>query len=407
MTKDGGRLVIISASANHKKLKGAARIRYFATHESVHVTAKTDPKAYNTLAERIKKISPELFSDENIAAKIAEYAESNIEIDAEAAKEKIVAEYVGEALAKADRKTLHKIIGDRRNVAEVLLDLVNKLIDIFRKDKELREGYKEAREAIIEAINSIDNERAQRIKDGRTESTQSTENVKYATSDDYTINKQVDDAVSGKMARGYSVFVGKTPNLLEKAGLEQRPMLINQAHLRDIVHEKTNDNAHYHGIDINIIKQLPKLLKNPVAIYDSISNDNRNNSICVVTNKFDGDGNPIIVSIRSSESNVKYYDVSFNTVKSEKSNYATSVYGKDNFRYHLEAILDNDAFIFVSKSETEKLLNKIIPRLNSDIKLQLLERLDNLGYNTIIHKSNNVVNTYSTQTDEKYASSEG
>ena len=184
MTKDGGRLVIISASANHKKLKGAARIRYFATHESVHVTAKTDPKAYNTLAERIKKISPELFSDENIAAKIAEYAESNIEIDTEAAKEEIVAEYAGEALATADRKTLHKIIGGRRSVAEVLLDLVNKLIDIFRKDKELREGYKEAREAIIEAMESIDNERAQRIKEGRTESTRSTdsakENVKYA-----------------------------------------------------------------------------------------------------------------------------------------------------------------------------------------------------------------------------------
>ena len=410
MTKDGGRLVIISASANHKKLKGAARIRYFATHESVHVTAKTDPKAYNTLAKRIKKISPELFSDENIAAKIAEYAENNIEIDTEAAKEEIVAEYAGEALATADRKTLHKIIGGRRNVAEVLLDLVNKLIDLFRKDKELREGYKEAREAIIEAMKSIDRERAQRIKEGRTESTRSTdsakENVKYATGDDYTFNKQVDDAVSGKMARGYSVFVGKTPNLLEKAGLEQRPMLINQAHLRDIVHEKTNDNAHYHGIDINIIKQLPKLLKNPVAIYDSISNDNRNNSICVVTNKFDGDGNPIIVSIRSSENNVKYYDVSFNTVKSEKSNYATSVYGKDNFRYHLEAILDNDSFIFVSKSGTEKLLNKIIPRLNSDIKLQLLERLDNLGYNTIIHKSNNVVNTHSMQNGKKYAVSD-
>ena len=56
------------------------------------------------------------------------------EIDAEAAKEEIIAEYVGEALAKADKKTLHKIIGDRRNVAEVLLDLVNKLIDLFRKD---------------------------------------------------------------------------------------------------------------------------------------------------------------------------------------------------------------------------------------------------------------------------------
>lgn len=70
----------------------------------------------------------------------------------------------------------------------MLLDLVNKLIDLFRKDKELREGYKEAREAIIEAMESIDRERAQRIKEGRTESTRSTdsakENVKYAVQND-------------------------------------------------------------------------------------------------------------------------------------------------------------------------------------------------------------------------------
>ena len=55
-------------------------------------------------------------------------------------------------------------------------------------DKELREGYKEAREAIIEAMESIDRERAQRIKEGRTESARSTdsakENVKYAVQND-------------------------------------------------------------------------------------------------------------------------------------------------------------------------------------------------------------------------------
>lgn len=55
-------------------------------------------------------------------------------------------------------------------------------------DKELREGYKEAREAIIEEMESIDRERAQRIKEGRTESTRSTdsakENVKYAVQND-------------------------------------------------------------------------------------------------------------------------------------------------------------------------------------------------------------------------------
>ncbi len=63
-------------------------------------------------------------------------------------------------------------------------------------DKELREGYKEAREAIIEAMESIDRERAQRIKEGRTESTRATdsakENVKYAVQNDNKGGKYID-----------------------------------------------------------------------------------------------------------------------------------------------------------------------------------------------------------------------
>lgn len=184
-TEDGSGNVTFTMNAAHKKLKGKALAMYFATHEFVHSVRIKSGEAYNKL---VNAIGAEILTDERIAAKIAEYAESNIEIDIEAAKEEIVAEYVGEALAKADKKTIHKIIGGRRNVAEVLLDLVNKLIDLFRKDKKLREGYKEAREAIIEAINSIDNERAQRIKEGRTESTRSTdsakEGVKYAVQND-------------------------------------------------------------------------------------------------------------------------------------------------------------------------------------------------------------------------------
>ena len=184
-TEDGSGNITFTMNAAHKKLKGKALAMYFATHEFVHSVRIKSGEAYNKL---VNAIGTEILTDENIAAKIAEYAESNIEIDNETAKEEIVAEYVGEALAKADKKTIHKIIGDRRNVAEVLLDLVNKLIDLFRKDKELREGYKNAREAIIEAMESIDRERAQRIKEGRTESARSTdsakEGVKYAVSDD-------------------------------------------------------------------------------------------------------------------------------------------------------------------------------------------------------------------------------
>jgi len=54
----------------------------------------------------------------------------------------------------------------------------------------------------------------------------------------------------------------------------------------------------------------------------------------------------------------------------------------------------------LSKDGMTKLLNRKNLRLNSDDKLQLLARLDNLRLDTIVHKSRNVVNSNSMQKTE-------
>ena len=215
----------------------------------------------------------------------------------------------------------------------------------------------------------------------------------------YDFKHQVEDALGRKMKSGLSVYVGRTPNLLAKCGLSpDLPMLMNQSHMRDANHEKDANNPHYHGIDKDIIKQLPELLKNPVMIYDSISSDNWENSVCVVTNKFDSDGNPIIVSIRAnSDGSNRYLDVSFQPVSVDKSNFVTSVYGKDNFLVHMESILDNDAILYANKQKTLKLF--------SDSGLQLPTRLNSLGFDTIIHQSHNIVNNHFMQDGKNYAGS--
>ncbi len=212
---------------------------------------------------------------------------------------------------------------------------------------------------------------------------QSGEGVSFKIELDF--KQQVDMALDGTLKSGFSVYAGKTPNLLQKCGLEDLPMLINQGHLQDINHEKSPDNIHYHGINRDIIKQIPELIKNPVMIYDSIS-ENKENSVCIVTSKTDSDGLPIIISVRaSSNQNNKYLDVSLETAKTENSNYITSMYGKNNFASHIEKVLDGDALLYANKSKTLKLF--------SDSELQLLTRLNNLGFDKIIHQSNNVVNT--------------
>lgn len=227
--------------------------------------------------------------------------------------------------------------------------------------------------------------------------------VSYSIDPNYTFAKQVHDALNGTMERGFSVFAGRTPNLLIKAGLKQAPMLMNQSHLRDINHEKSDENRHFHGIDEDVIVQVPNLIKKPVAIYDSISEDNKENSICVLANKTDKDGNPIIVSITKSSDANKYYTLSLDVVKTKESNYATSMYGKDDFLNHLKDILDKDALLYADKAKVNKVIQKNSQNANSDVKLELLERLDAIGYNKIIHQSRNLVNTYSMENSEKDA----
>ena len=136
------------------------------------------------------------------------------------------------------------------------------------------------------------------------------------------------------------------------------------------------------------------------------SNLNRENCVCVLTNKTDEDGNPIIISIKKSNEANKYYTLSLEVIKTKESNYATSMYGKDDFLVHLKNVLDKEALIYADKSSINTLIQKNSQNANSDVKLQLLERLDAIDYNKIIHQSRNLVKTYSLQNpenDEKHS----
>ena len=242
------------------------------------------------------------------------------------------------------------------------------------------------------------------VSGSRLEVINSDPTVKFSVADNsYKYAKQLHDALNGKMRQGYHVYIGKTPNLLIKAGLDDGVMLMTQGHLRDINHEKVRGINKYHGISEQILVQLPELLKKPVMIYDSVSADNKSGTICVVTNKVDGDGLPVIVAITPLNRAAKYYDVSMQPVSTTEGNISKSLYGKDNFLRHLDEIIGQNAVIYANKSGMEKLINKINPRSNADGELQLLKRLGDLGYDKIIHQSNNLVNSNYMPNNEIYS----
>lgn len=367
-------VIAINVNEIHGKLTGDKLLRFIANHEGIHRIKETSPKAY----AEMEKIAISK-SKQTVEDRMARFGESK-----ERATEEIVADYFGEVLtSKAEIKSL---LNKHRSVFDAIMEALEWLVDKMRgianySFSEIAEARKLFQEALAEADANVWG--AEVRSDGET-----------VYSAEFSFSKQVEDALSGKMKRGYSVYVGKTPNLLTKAGLPaDLPMLINQGHLRDINAPKDPNNRHLHGIDKDTIKQLPSLLKNPVMIYDSISEDNKENTVCVLTNKKNEDGEPIIVAISYSEQGNKYLNVEFVKQKTEKSNFVKSMYGREGFIPHLTEIIDTDAVLYVNKAGIEKVLdikNETL-KLNSDSKLELLARLDSLGFDTIIHQSNNVV----------------
>ena len=380
-TEDGSGNITFTMNAAHKKLKGKALAMYFATHEFVHSVRIKSREAYNKL---VNTIGAEILTDERIAAKIAEYAESNIEIDTEAAKEEIVAEYVGEALAKADKKTIHKIIGGRRNVAEVLLDLVNKLIGLFRNDKELREGYKNAREAIIEAMESIDRERAQRIKEGRTESTRSTdsakENVKYAVQTDNKGGKywEIDtekDIFKGLKTKeefrdaAFNFLIGNRDNKVVYEDKNGEKIKFIRVSAREFT--RSEESSRYYKNDpetfnkkMRLIPSLEDLLLN--YNVDWHSKDHKKHS------RFKDNG------FMNYRGRVKIDNTMFNYIVRVGQTNIDNVF----YDINLEAV---NSYVLHTKNDASRITTSV---------------------DDSVSQKGKTVNTYSTQTDEKYAVSD-
>lgn len=165
-----------------------------------------------------------------------------------------------------------------------------------------------------------------------------------------------------------------TPDILIKVGLDDKPILFTQRHLRDGLHPK-GKNPKWHGLQIEDYLDLAKNISEPAMIIDSFSDDD---SILVITDTVDLDKNPIMACLKTNGTG--QYQIS-----TTSSNYLTSVYGRENFENFLIKNLEAD---FVLYSNKEKIQN-----LERFCELPLLADYPaDFEFNIIIHKSNNIVN---------------
>lgn len=146
------------------------------------------------------------------------------------------------------------------------------------------------------------------------------------------ITKQIEKSMTGQLPSSDYIKLGKTPEILKKYGMIEGEMLMPQgvvpkvaypAEYRQALAKGTDMSENQikkiqgHDLGFEPIRQLPKKLKDPVAILKS---DTRDGSIIVLTDMVDKYGQPVIVPVRVDQNGY-----------SEFSSVIPSMYGKKRF----------------------------------------------------------------------------
>lgn len=193
-----------------------------------------------------------------------------------------------------------------------------------------------------------------------------------------TFAEQINDVLNGVFPKYSNLKVCDTPQILVDIGCDRLPMLYTQRHLKDALHEKSPNNAHWHGLTLEQICNIPHLLESPAIIMDSLSpNKSADKSIVICLNNVDNDNAPIIVSVKPNGQGI--YEM-----ENVSSNFITSIYGKENgFANYVERAAKLNNILFWDKEKSQALF--------SCQRLQLPEAINNLDSNIIIHQSRNIV----------------
>ena len=204
--------------------------------------------------------------------------------------------------------------------------------------------------------------------------------------DEKSFAEQVDDVLAGKGNRYNDLKVCDTPQILLDIGCEQLPMLYTQNHLKKAILPK-NSKLHQHGLSVEQIKELPEKITEPVMLIESST---RKDSIVIAILDYDSERSPVIVSIKPNGTGQLGNKI--------RSNFITSVYGRENFIEFISRAIAEENILFWDKIKSQEMF--------SVLGLQFPKGLNNLDSNVIIHQSRNIVNTNCEKTENTFSANQ-
>lgn len=127
--------------------------------------------------------------------------------------------------------------------------------------------------------------------------------------------QQVEQFLAREIPREQPLVVGHTPKVLRALGAEDLPVVVTQRTLAKIVEGK-------HGIPVDMVKTLPRLLDDPLMVFDSATDG----GLVVLTDQ-SFNGAPVVVAIHLTVEEQRY-----------QVNRVASIYGKDRAGWVREQI---------------------------------------------------------------------
>ncbi len=184
-----------------------------------------------------------------------------------------------------------------------------------------------------------------------------------ASSARYSVGKsfaeQVDEVIAGKHSPTLDLYISKTPSVFLNIGFPDKPMLMRNSKVKEILNKHTEMNT-------DIIKQIPNAIKNPIMILKSKTNPDV--SVVAITDVMTDKGE-MIVPVWINQDGV-YLDVELDQVVPDKTNFVASAYGRD-VKNLLECALENDGFLYLNnqKEKVENLLTRHGLQLSAPLKV--------------------------------------
>ena len=181
--------------------------------------------------------------------------------------------------------------------------------------------------------------------------------------------KAVDDVFGSTNTRvkAESIYLGTTPKALIESGLDDLPMFMNKQKLVKIKHEHPEMTA-------DLLKQIPKQINNPVAVFKNTKDGAPNNSYVVLTELQGTNGNPVISAIHANK-----------TERGLEFHRIASVYGRNESSNYLTNMVKYSEVRFVDKQKAR--------RINHTLQLLADDTLNELFNRASVVKSDGSVNT--------------